>query len=50
LIINCDFITEPGSAAVIVAQAFKEKFAAELEGKPFELKNNFSSVEPDFSY
>ena len=35
LIINSDFIVEPGGAAEIVAQAFKEKFAAELEGKPF---------------
>ena len=35
LIINSDFIVEPGGAAEIVAQAFKEKFAAELDGKPF---------------
>jgi len=35
LVINSDFITEPRAAAEIVAQAFKEKFAAESEGKPF---------------
>jgi hypothetical protein len=35
LIINSDFIAEPSSAAEIVFQAFKEKFATELEGKPF---------------
>jgi hypothetical protein len=39
LVINCDFITEPISAAEIVTQAFKEKFAAELEGKPFVDRN-----------
>jgi cytidylate kinase len=30
LVINTDFITEPRGAAEIVAQAFKEKFSAEL--------------------
>jgi cytidylate kinase len=39
LIINSDFIVEPGAAAEIVAQAFKKKFAAELEGKAFIDKN-----------
>jgi len=34
LIINSDFITEPRAAAELVAQAFKGKFAAELEGQP----------------
>lgn len=29
LIINCDYLTEPQGAAEIVAQAFREKFAAE---------------------
>jgi len=35
LVINCDFITDSLGGAEIVAQAFKEKFAAELAGKPF---------------
>jgi len=35
LVINSDFITEPGGAAEVIACAFKEKFAVELEGKPF---------------
>ncbi len=35
LVINSDFITEPGGAAKVIVCAFKEKFAAELEGKPF---------------
>ena len=35
LVINSDFISEPRAAAELVAQAFKEKFAAELEGKVF---------------
>ena len=39
LVINSDFITEPRAAAELVAQAFKEKFAAELEGKPFADRN-----------
>ena len=39
MVINSDFITEPNSAAEIVVQAFKEKFAAELEGKPFIDRN-----------
>jgi cytidylate kinase len=39
LVIDSDFITEPSSAAGIVAQAFKEKFAAELKGKPFLERN-----------
>jgi cytidylate kinase len=39
LVINSDFISEPRAAAELVAQAFKEKFAAELEGKPFADRN-----------
>jgi cytidylate kinase len=39
LVINSDFITEPSSAVEIVTQAFKEKFAAELVGKPFGDRN-----------
>jgi hypothetical protein len=39
LVINSDFINEPGSAAEVIACAFKEKFAAELEGKPFANRN-----------
>jgi len=35
-VINSKFITEPRGEAEIVAQAFKEKFTTELEGKPFE--------------
>jgi hypothetical protein len=35
LVINSDFITKPGGAADVIACAFKEKFAAELEGTPF---------------
>ena len=35
LVINSDFITEPGGAAEVIACAFKEKFAAELKGEPF---------------
>jgi hypothetical protein len=35
MVINSDFITGPAEAAEIIACAFKEKFAAELEGKPF---------------
>ena len=35
LIINTDFITEPRAAAEFVAQAFKEKFAADMENRPF---------------
>ena len=35
LIINTDFITEPRAAAEFVAQAFKEKFAADMGNKPF---------------
>ncbi|MGV7223379.1 MAG: hypothetical protein ACQ9MH_17850 [Nitrospinales bacterium] len=37
--INSDFITEPGGAAGVIAYAFKEKFAAEIEGKPFANRN-----------
>jgi hypothetical protein len=39
LVINSDFITEPRAAAELVAKAFKEKFAAELKGKPFADRN-----------
>ena len=39
LIVNSDFITEPGGAAEVIACAFKEKFATELEGKPFADRN-----------
>jgi len=39
LVVNSDFITEPRAAAEIVAQAFKEKFTAELKGKPFMDRN-----------
>ncbi len=39
LVINSDFITEPGGAVEVIACAFKEKFAAELEGKPFVDRN-----------
>ena len=39
LVINSDFIIGPSSAAEIVAQAFKEKFATELVGKPFSDRN-----------
>jgi cytidylate kinase len=39
LVINSDFISEPHGAAEIVVQAFKEKFAAEFEGKPFVNRN-----------
>jgi cytidylate kinase len=35
LVINSDFINASNAAADIVAFAFKEKFASELEGKPF---------------
>jgi cytidylate kinase len=35
MVINSDFITGPAEAAEIIACAFEEKFAAELEGKPF---------------
>ena len=38
LVINSDYITEPEGAEVI-ACAFKEKFSAELEGKPFVNRN-----------
>ncbi|MGD8883913.1 MAG: hypothetical protein PVI82_18585, partial [Desulfobacterales bacterium] len=34
LVINSDFITSPLASAEIVAQAFKEKFIAELEEIP----------------
>ena len=33
IVINCDYITKPLGAAEIVIQAFKEKFASELEIK-----------------
>ena len=33
LIINCDFISEPQGAAEIIAQAFNQKFAEELDRK-----------------
>jgi len=39
LVINSDFITEPGGAAEVIACAFKEKFSAELKGKPFLDRN-----------
>ena len=39
LVLNSDFITEPRRAAEIVAQAFKEKFASELQEEPFSNKN-----------
>jgi len=39
LVINSDFITRPLASAEIVAQAFKEKFAADLEGKPLVDEN-----------
>ena len=39
LVINSDFISEPRAAAELVALAFKEKFAAELKGKPFADRN-----------
>jgi cytidylate kinase len=39
LVINSDFITEPGGAAEVVACAFKEKFSAELKGEPFLDRN-----------
>ncbi len=39
LVINSDFINEPGGAAEVITCAFKEKFAAELEGKPFADRN-----------
>jgi hypothetical protein len=39
LVINSDFITEPSGAAEVIECAFKEKFAAELEGKPFLDRN-----------
>ncbi|MEX1328249.1 MAG: cytidylate kinase-like family protein [Desulfobacterales bacterium] len=39
MVINSDFITGPAEAAEIIACAFKEKFAAELEGKPFSNRN-----------
>ena len=39
LVINSDFIAEPSEAAKIITQAFKEKFAAELEGQPFVDRN-----------
>jgi cytidylate kinase len=35
LVINSDFISGPRAAAEVVARAFKEKFASELEGKSF---------------
>ena len=35
LVIDSDFITGPAGAAEIIACAFKEKFAPELEGEPF---------------
>jgi len=35
LVINCDFITDPDGSAEVIKCAFKEKFSAELEGKPF---------------
>ena len=34
LVINSDFITDPDGAAEVIKCAFKEKFSAELEGKP----------------
>ncbi|MGD9361576.1 MAG: cytidylate kinase-like family protein [Desulfobacterales bacterium] len=39
LVINSDFIAEPSGAAEVIACAFKEKFAAELEGKLFVDRN-----------
>jgi len=39
LLINSDFISEPRAAAEVVAQAFMEKFAADLAGKPFVDRN-----------
>lgn len=39
LIINSDFIASPLASAEIVAQAFKEKFIAELEKKPAVNRN-----------
>ena len=39
LVINSDFITEPGGVAEVIKCAFKEKFAAELGRKPFVDKN-----------
>ena len=39
MVINSDFITGPAGAAEIIACAFKEKFGAELEGKPFADRN-----------
>lgn len=38
LVINCEFIVEPQRAAEIIACAFKEKFAAELEEPEFVKK------------
>ena len=35
LVINSDFITDSDGAAEVIKCAFKEKFSAELEGKPF---------------
>jgi cytidylate kinase len=35
LVINSDFLTDPDGAAETIKCAFKEKFSAELEGKPF---------------
>jgi hypothetical protein len=40
MVINCDFITSPEGVAEIVAQAFKEKFMAELE--EISVVQNFS--------
>jgi hypothetical protein len=39
LVINNDFITDPDGAAEVIVCAFKEKFAAELEGKQFVDRN-----------
>jgi hypothetical protein len=39
LVINSDFITDPGGTAEVIACAFKNKFAAELEDQPFADRN-----------
>jgi len=39
LVINSDFISGPHTAAEVVAKAFTEKFASELEGKSFADRN-----------
>jgi len=33
MVVNCDYITDPGWAAGIVAQAFREKFGNEMNIK-----------------